>query len=110
MKALAIDNTCRGIYLVYDVETGEVLWTHEDFIEIANDDNRESKTVTEYVQRETLSQAQEVFSNKKLGIIAAPQEFSLQENMSVSIDINNKSIVERKVELPSLAERLSEQA
>jgi hypothetical protein len=116
MNTLLLENQRKEIYLIFDTQTGDVLWTHEEYVEFSN--TKDNKIQNEYSEisekagkenngeTEIFLQAQQAYSDKKLDMIKAPEKFSLQENQLLRIDIKTKHVVEEKMIMPSLAERL----
>jgi len=108
MNTVKIDNVCIGTVFVYDTSTGDVLWTHEEIIESSNSPNDYPIQVSQSDCDNIRAEAQQVFPERKIDALRAPESFSLRENTHISVDVNKKIIIEREHKKQSLAERLAE--
>jgi len=107
MTTRKIDNVSAGIVFAYDAKTGDVLWTHEKFVEVTDGQKSCSTRITddecEAVRAETAS----VFPDRKVAVLTAPEEFELRQNVLISVDTEKKRLCESREEPPQLADRFA---
>lgn len=108
MNTQKIDNVSTGVVFVYDADTGDVLWTHEEITEVTGSKNDCQMWISQSECENIRATASQVFPNRKTNVIIAPEGFSLRENIRITVDVNKKTLIEQKDENRSFAERFAE--
>ncbi len=108
MSNLRIDNVSAGIVFVYDVDTGDVLWTHEEIMEVTDNQEHCQKQISQSDCEAIRTTTAQIYPNRKLDFLIAPEDFTLRENTRVTVDPYNKTLLQQTDEKQSFAERFAE--
>ncbi len=107
MNYTNIDNISVGTVIAYDTDTGEVIWTHEEIIEVKGDQKECPKHISQSDCEHIRTTAEQVFPGRKIDTLIAPEHFTLRENIRIAVDPDKKSLIQQTDKKQSLAERLS---
>lgn len=107
MSYLEIDNVSTGTIFAYDTDTGEVIWTHEEIIEVMPGQKEHTACVSQSDCKHVQTTAEQIFPDRKIDTIIAPEHFTLRDNVRLAVDPAKKTLIQQEDKKQSLAERLS---
>ena len=108
MSITQIDNVSAGYVFAYDANTGDVLWTHEKFVEVLGELKEPLPQITEDECEQVKAEAAKVFRGRKVEAMIAPEGFALSDKVRISVDVDQKTLCEIPDKPQSLTDRFAD--